>query len=195
MKLMQWEKTSMRMTATFLLVLFTATVCPGIALIPTALAAARQDLERAQDLYDFAEFQQAVDLVTVLIDGGQLTETELRDAHILRARSSVGLGLQNQAKEDFCAVFLLDQTWKPDPVIFPQDEIDVYNSSLVGCKVAEAKPTEDEGQGKPWYMKPVVWAAGGAAVLAVVLLGGGGDDEAPASTPLASFPDPPDQTK
>ena len=182
----------MRVTAAVLLVFFAATSCPGIAWIPTAMAAARQDLERAQDLYDFAEFQQALDLVTALIQGGQLTETEKRDAHILRARSSIGLGLNTQAKDDFCAVFMIDPTWKPDPVIFPQDEINVFNSSVAGCKVAEAKPAPEKSTSKPWYMKPVTWVVGGAVILGAVVLGGGGGSDSPTPVPaLEGFPDPP----
>ena len=191
MKWMQWEKASLRLTAATLLVFFTATVCPGVALVPSALAAARQDLERAQDLYDFAEFQQAMDLVTVLIDGKQLTETELRDAHVLRARCAVGLGLNDQARDDFCAVYRLDPTWKPDQVIYPKDEIAAFESSLADCRVAEAKPEPGPGGDKPWYMKPMVWAVGGAAILAAALLGGGGGDDGPVDQELAGFPPPP----
>jgi hypothetical protein len=197
MKWMQWEKDRLRLTATALLVSFVVTACPGIAWIPSAMAAAQQDLERAQDLYDFAEFQQALDLVTGLIEGGQLTETEMRNAYILRARSSIGLGLNAQAREDFCSVYKIDSSWKPDPVIFPKDEIDVFNSAIAGCKVAATKPAPSsagkKSESKPWYMKPVTWVAGGAVILAAVVLGGGSDDgggTTPAAT-LEDFPDPP----
>lgn len=194
MKWMQWGQDRLRLTAAALLVSFVVTACPGIAWIPSAMAAAKQDLERAQDLYDFAEFQQALDLVTVLINGGQLTETEKRNAYILRARSSLGLGLTSQAEEDFCAVHRLDPAWQPDPVIFPQDEIAVFNASVAGCKVAAAKPAAKakSGESKPWYLKPVTWVAGGAVILAAVVLGGGGDDSPSTEAPaLEGFPDPP----
>ena len=195
MKLMQWGTTSLRVTAASLLVFFAATVCPGVAWIPSAMAAARQDLDRAQDLYDFAEFQQSLDLVTVLIDGGQLTETEARDAYVLRARDAIGLGLADQAKDDFCAAYQLDQTWKPDPVIFPRDEVDVFNTAVAGCKLAEVKKpaSDDGGKSKPWYSKPVTWIVGGAVVIGAVVLGsgGGGDDPPPADPALEDFPDPP----
>lgn len=194
MKLMQWGATSLRVTAASLLVFFVATVCPGVAWIPTVMAAARQDLVRAQDLYDFAEFQQSLDLVTVLIDGGQLTETEARDAYVLRARNAIGLGLTDQAKDDFCQAYRLDQTWKPDPVIFPQEEVDAFNAAIAGCKLTQVKPAKaDDGSKKtPWYAKPVTWVVAGVVVVGAVVLGsGGGDDSPPADPPLEGFPDPP----
>jgi hypothetical protein len=190
---LHWQKTNMRVMAGALLLFFLATVSPGSGLVSLALATAAQDLEQAQDLYDFAEFQQAMDLVTSLIQGGQLTETEERDAYIIRARCAVELGLVNQAQEDFCMVHKLDQTWQPDPVLLPQDEVDVFNASLAGCQLAAAGTGQDEGgEAKPWYMKPVAWAAGaGAVILGVVLLGGGGDDDSTGEPTLAGFPDPP----
>jgi hypothetical protein len=195
MTLMPRKKTGMRTTSGMVLLLFLATTSPGIGWVPAALATVQQDLERAQDLYDFAEFQQAMDLVTSLIAGGQLTETQKRDAYVIRARSAVGLGLTDQAQEDFCGVHQLDQTWNPDPVMFPKDEVDAFNAAVLDCQVAAAEEEKQEdGEKKPFYMKPVVWAAAaGAVILGVVLAGGGSDDETPPATEpaLDDFPEPP----
>jgi len=184
----------MRATAGVLLLLFLATTSPGIGWVPAVLATVQQDIEHAQDLYDFAEFQQAMDLVTSLIASGQLTETEERDAYIIRARSAVQLGLTAQANEDFCAVHTLDQTWLPDPVMFPKDEVDLFNAAMPDCQQAAVEPDPEEGsEDVPFYKKPVAWAVGaGAVILAVLLLGGGSDDEeTPAAPALDDFPPPP----
>lgn len=191
---LHWQKMRMRVTAGTLLLLFLATTSPGIGWVPEVLATVQQDLERAQDLYDFAEFQQALDIATALISAGQLTETEERDAYVIRARSAAQMGLESQAREDFCTVNKLDQTWRPDPVMFPQDEIDAFDVALLDCKVEVTEPVAETGEeGKPWYMKPVVWAgAAGVVLLAVVVGGGGGDDGDDAAPALSDFPDPPD---
>jgi len=182
----------MRATAGMLLLFFLAATIPGIGWVPSALATVQQDLERAQDLFDFAEYQQAMELATSLITAGQLSETEERDAYIIRARSAVGLGLISQAREDFCGVHKLDQTWQPDPVMIPREEIDLFNAALLNCVEEKVEPEEEDDEGKPFYMKPVVWAAtAGAVVLAILLSGGDEEEVIPEDPALADFPDPP----
>lgn len=180
-----------RLMAGTLLAFFLMTVCPGVGWIPAAMATARQDLDRAQDLYDFAEFQQALELVTGLVDGKQLVGNNLRDAYILRARCAVGLGLEKMAQEDFCSVMNLDKNWKPDPVIFPKDEVALFNASRGNCTITTAKaaPAATSGSSKPWYKKPVAWVVGGVVLIggAALALGGGGDDT-PADPDLPGFP-------
>lgn len=181
-----------RVTAGCLLAFFLITVCPVLELVPAAMATPRQDLDRAQDLYDFAEFQQALELVTGLIDGKQLSGTDLRDAYVLRARCAVGLQLDAVATEDFCEVMALDESWQPDPVTFPQDEIAAFQAAQGSCVEAAAKEPKPAAQGgKAWYKKPLVWgAAAGGVLLAVLLMGGGGSDGA-GEPDLTGFPDPP----
>ncbi len=192
MTLIHWQKTRLRVTAGVLLLIFLSTTSPGIGWVPGALATVQQDIEHGQDLYDFAEYQQAMDLVTSLIGSGQLSDTEQRDAFIIRARSAAGLGMVAQAKEDFCAVHNLDQTWIPDPVMFPKDEVDLFNAALTDCQQAEADADQDEdGEEKPFYMKPVAWAAGAGAVILAVILLGGSEDETVVEPALADFPPPP----
>lgn len=181
-----------RLTAGCLLAFFLITVCPIQELVPAAMATPRQDLDRAQDLYDFAEFQQALELVSGLIDGRQLTGKDLRDGYILRARCAVGLKLDTMAGEDFCAVMDLDPNWKPDPVTYPRDEIAAFNAAQGSCVKVAAEPEPAKEGGKAWYKKPIVWgAAAGGVLLAVLLAGGGGGDDSPSDPDLAGFPDPP----
>ena len=186
------QKGLWRLTAGSLLAFFLMAVCPVTGLVPAALATVRQDLDRAQDLYDFAEFQQAQELVTGLIDGGQLVGDNLRDAYILRARCAVGLGLEKMAQEDFCSVLALDRNWAPDPIVFPKDEVALFNASKGNCTTvaAKAEPAGDSG-GKPWFKKPVAWIIGGVVVVGgLVLALGGGDDEV-VDPDLPYFPDTP----
>ncbi len=180
-----------RLTAGSLLAFFLITVCPIQELVPAAMATPRQDLDRAQDLYDFAEFQQALELTSSLIDGRQLSGNDLRDAYVLRARCAVGLRLDTVAAEDFCAVMDLDPGWKPDPVTFPQDEIAAFAGAQGSCVKAAAEPEKASEGGKAWYKKPIVWGAAAAGVLVAVLLMGGGSDDNPVDPPLNGFPDPP----
>ena len=183
-----------KLTAGCFLAFFLMTICPGVSWVPAALATARQDLDRAQDLYDFAEFQQALELVTGLIDGGQLVGNNSRDAYILRARCAVGLGLEKMAQEDFCSVLNLDKNWAPDPVVYPKDEVDVFNASRGQCDLMAAKDEPaDTGGGKAWYKKPVAWVGGGVVALVAVLVLAGGDEETTQADPaLAGFPDLPE---
>lgn len=179
-----------RVTAGCLLAFFLITVCPVLDLVPAAMATPRQDLDRAQDLYDFAEFQQALELTSSLIDGRQLSGNDLRDAYVLRARCAVGLQLDTMAAEDFCKVMDLDAAWQPDPVIFPQDEIAAFRAAKGQCVKAAEEPKPAAEGGKAWYKKPIVWgAAAGGVLLAVLLLGGGGDDSTDPDLP--GFPSPP----
>lgn len=181
-----------RVTAGCLLAFFLITVCPVLDLVPAAMATPRQDLDRARDLYDFAEFQQALELVTGLIDGKQLSGTDLRDAYVLRARCAVGLNLHAMATDDFCQVMALDESWQPDPVIFPQDEIAAFQAAKGSCvKAAADEPKPAAEGGKAWYKKPIVWGAAAGGVLLAVLLLGGGDDDEESGPALGDFPDPP----
>ncbi len=184
------QKRTWRLMAGSLLTFFLMATCPVTGWVPTAMATPRQDLDRAQDLYDFAEFQQALELVTGLIEGERLVGNDARDAFILRARCAVGLGLDKMAQEDFCSVLKLDKNWTPDPVVFPKDEVAVFNASVGQCDMVTTKAEPaDTGGGKAWYMSPVTWAVGGGAILLGVLLaGGGGDDPAPVDPDLAGFP-------
>jgi hypothetical protein len=185
------QKKTWRLMAGTLLAFFVMTVCPGTSWVPAAMATARQDLDRAQDLYDFAEFQQALELVTGLVDGGQLVGDNLRDAYILRARCAVGLGLEKMAQDDFCSVMNLDKNWAPDPVVYPKDEVALFNASRGNCalETAKAEPADSSG-GKPWFKKPVAWVVGGVVLIggAALALGGGGDDDTPADPALPGFP-------
>ena len=173
---------------------FLVSVCPGAAWVPAALAADREDLARAQEHYDFAEFSQALSLLDGLIAEGGLRGDALRDAYVLKARSLVGLGHTATAMDAYCDALRMDANWRPDPVVFPKDEVEVFERALDTCSLDAAAPAQaaaGEG-GTPWYKKPVAWVAGGAVLLVGILaLGGGGDDDGGGGDSLPDFPEPP----
>jgi len=189
------DRRILRPTATAVLVAFAMLVLPLPAWQGEARADALADLSTARDHYEFAEFDQGVAILERLVGGKQLSGESLRDAYVLLARCQVGKGNEPQALDAFCSAICLDKTWRPDAVFFPQDEIEVFNKALEGCKCAEqaaappVKKDEDKGGGMPKW----VYYAGGAVVvgLVAVLALGGGDDDEPSGPSLPGFPDPP----
>lgn len=170
---------------------------PGLGVVGVALAQTVDDLERAREHYEFAEFDQALAILTRLIARPGETPQRLRDAYVLQARCQVGLGNRLSAEDSFCQALALDPDWRPDPIFYPRAEVEIFESARAGCPpqvvapapapaVTPARPAAAKAA-KPWYTKPVVWVGAAAVVvLAVVLAGGGGDDKP------ESLPDPPD---
>lgn len=165
----------------------------GTGTIASALAQTTDDLDRAREHYEFAEFDQALGILARVIARPGETPQRLRDAYVLQARCQVGLGNRNLAEDSFCEALALDPDWRPDPIFFPRSEVEVFESARVGCPppapvepTPVVQPAPAPAAAKPWYLKPVVWAgAAGAVILAVVLLGGDDDDEP------QTLPDPP----
>lgn len=172
----------------------------GVGAVASAWAQTQDDLERAREHYEFAEFDQALALLNRVIARPGETPQRLRDAYVLQARCQVNLGNRNLAEDSFCEALALDRNWRPDPIFFPRTEIAVFESALAGCPAAapapepvvQPAPPPKAAAAKPWYAKPVAWAGAAAAVvLAVVLLGGGDDDDETVPESLPAPPDPP----
>ncbi len=167
---------------------FVALPGPGLGTVTLAFAQTTDDLQRAQDHYDFAEFAQALAIVaTVLASPDQPLERQ-RDAYILQARCQVGLDQRAQAENSFCAALALDPNWRPDPIFFPRAEILAFDAALAACPPPPPDVPLAPAPGKPWYKKPIVWAGAAAAVVLVLLLSGDDDEE-----PLPDPPAPPER--
>jgi hypothetical protein len=179
----------------------------GIGGVATALGQT-DDLARARDHYEFAEFDQALAILDGMIAAGGQSDERMRDAQVLRARCHVGLGNRNLAEEAFCEALAIDPDWRPDPVFFPRSEVQVFETAQATCPEPAAEPVEPapvvtpattaaSGGSTPWYKKPIVWVGAAAAVVvAAVALGGGGDDgDDGGADDLPGPPDPPDNTK
>lgn len=122
-----------RATGTVALLAFALALCPLAAPRAAAQSAAPPELEAARQDYEFAEFGPALAKLEPLIAGGALAGEMLRDAHVLKARCLVGLGRLEEAKASYCAALALDEAWTPDRVLFPREEIDVFDQALVLC--------------------------------------------------------------
>ncbi len=183
-----------------LLALFAHLAAPGFGFGGAAVAVAQtpassDELARAQEHFDFAEFEPALAIIARIIERPGEPATRLRDAYVLQARCHVGLGNRNLAEDAYCEALARDRQWQPDPIFFTRAEIEVFESAKLGCPPPAAptepapappRPVPAAKTSKPWYLKPVVWVGAAAvAVIAVVALGGGGDDDP------QSLPDPP----
>ena len=182
--------------ALFALLAYLALPGLGVGTVESAFAQAADDLARAREHYEFAEFDQALAILDGMIARGGLTDERRLDAHVLQARCHVGLGNARLAAEAFCSALAIDPDWRPDPVFFPRSELDAFEAARDRCPEEEPAPTPvpvvtpvagDEGESTAWYKKPIVWLGAAAAVVVAVVVAGGGDDDDGGS----SLPDPP----
>ncbi len=202
-----------RVSALLVLAVFTSFVTRDLWFAPAAYAASpREELTKAEDYFQVADFSMALQKVNELLKSGDLEGTMLRDAYVLKARSELGLAHKSSATEAFCQAIRVDSAWRPDPDFFTKDEIDAFDAALASCpggatappKAEPVKPATTQpaptattaaavSESKPWYKKPLVLGlliagvAGGVALAA----GGGGDDEG-GDPVLAGFPPPPE---
>ncbi|HET9888060.1 MAG TPA: hypothetical protein VFR10_11150 [bacterium] len=193
-----------RGVAALVLVTFTSFMARDLVFVSAAHAATpREELTKAEDYFQVADFQTALEKVDVLLKSGNLEGTLLRDAHILKARSQLGLAHRSAAVDAFCSALKVDPAWRPDPDFYTNDEVQVFEQARASCStVKTTEPTEKPAttttqkaaatqveESKPWYKKPLYLGLIGAALVGgVVLAAGGGDDEDP---DLAGFPPPP----
>jgi hypothetical protein len=178
-------------------------VSPG-----AAWATPREELTKAEDYFQVADFSTALKKVDELLKSGDLEGAMLRDAYVLRARCELGLAHKVSATDAFCEALKVDAAWRPDPDFFTTDEIAAFESARTTCSAAKdtttepvkpatttpaktAAPAAAVSESKPWYKKPLVLGILAAAVVGGVVLamGGGGDDEG--DPVLADFPPPP----
>jgi len=188
--------------------LFLATTTDLVFLARPAAADAREDLTRAEDYFLVADFSTALQKVEALLQTGDLQGSTLRDAWILKARCEIGLGHRSTATDAFCEALRVEPSWRPDPDLYTNDELEVFEQARSSCGGGTGEPVKQEsapsttrtepampqmssGEKKPWYKKPVFLAIGGALVVGGIIAaagGGGGDDGEP---DLPGFPDPP----
>jgi hypothetical protein len=193
-----------RGVAALVLVTFTSFVARDLVFASAAYAATpREELTKAEDYFQVADFQTALEKVDVLLKSGDLEGTLLRDAYILKARSQLGLAHRSAAVDAYCSALKVDPAWRPDPDFYTNDEIQVFEQARASCTaVKTTEPTEKPpttttqpaapavSESKPWYKKPLYLGLIGAAVVGGIALaaGGGGDDE---EADLEGFPPPP----
>jgi hypothetical protein len=201
-----------RATALLVLAMFTSFVTRDVLFAPAAFAASpREELTKAEDYFQVADFSTALQKVNELLKSGDLEGTMLRDAYVLKARSELGLAHKSSATEAFCQAIRVDSAWRPDPDFFTKDEIAAFDAARASCpggakeppKADPVKPATTQPapttttaaaveESKPWYKKPLVLGILGAAVVGGVVLAMGGGDDDEGDPALAGFPPPPE---
>lgn len=191
MILLRKKAETWRLFAAMALMGFLISIVPVSQLVPSAWATPQEDLNQAIELYDFADYQASLDILDGILAGNLATGNVLRDTHIYRARSYIGLDNSALAQDAFCSALKTDNNWRPDGVFYSSVEISVFDQSLADCDLT----VETKSDGVAWYKKPVYLIAGGVVLVGgvVMLLAGGGDEEVVDPTPesLDGFPDPP----
>jgi hypothetical protein len=184
---------------------------PAAALAQTAT---KPPVERGQQYYEQARFDEAITLLKDLVDRGALSGEDLRKARELLARSYVKKGYPVLGKDMFKAILRQEPDWRPDPIRVPPDETAVFEQALQEFQSEQQPPppppppapapadtaaviktgTETLPPPAPSEKKSIfsrwwLWAGAGAAAVAIALAaGGGGDDE---EADLPGFPPPP----
>lgn len=187
---------------------FLASVAHLAGFASPAWADAREELTKADDYFQVADFTTALAKVEALLDSGDLQGGTLRDAWVLKARCEVALAHRSSAADAFCQALGVEPGWRPDPDLYTKDEIEVFEQARANCAPTQSEPAKPQdpakpasrpsptpppmstGDEKPWYKKPVFMVIGAGVLVggALALGGGGGDD---GGGPLPPFPDAP----
>jgi hypothetical protein len=93
-------------------------------------AAAGSPIDQAQKLYDAAKFTEAVTTLRSALATGQVTGSNVVAARALLARALVKTGDRLEARQAFQTVLRMDPAYRPDAVVVPPDEMDVFNLAL-----------------------------------------------------------------
>jgi hypothetical protein len=198
--------------------------CRLVAILSSGLApaaalaqapATKPPVERGQQYYEQARFDEAITLLKDLVDRGALTGEDLRKARELLARSYVKKGYPVLGKDMFKSILRQEPEWRPDPIRVPPDETTVFEQALrefqseqaaqsprpapiptpapvdtaAVVRRTETLPPPEPEEKKSLLSRWWLWAGAAGAVLAIALIAGGGDDEE--GPELPGFPPPP----
>ncbi|MGQ0722313.1 MAG: hypothetical protein ACT4PE_12195 [Candidatus Eiseniibacteriota bacterium] len=178
-----------------------------------AAGTTREALDLAVDYFLVADYRTALERLTGLLDGRGLTDDRLVQAHVLRARSLVGLGRTESAVAAFCSVLRLDGEWRPDPgTALSTGELAAFHRAVPLSLPPVAPPPPHRAELSPvdtpwleparlgigpaqearsWYRRPLVLGvAGGVAAGVLILVFDEGAADEPARLP--DFPEPPE---
>jgi hypothetical protein len=195
-----------------------AITCSG--LVPAAALAqtpaSKAPVERGQQYYEQARFDEAITLLKDLVDRNALSGEDLRKARELLARSYVKKGYPVLGKDMFKDILRQEPDWRPDPIRVPPDETAVFEQALrefqseqqpppptpapvmpapadtagVVQKSTETLPPPEPSEKKSVLSKWWLWAATAGAVAAIALVAGGGGGDGDGED-LPGFPPPP----
>lgn len=158
------------------------TIALALQLLPIsslALPPPQSDLQSAIELYDFAEFDQAIERLRGLIDSGSLADRELVSAYDYLGRAYVKRGLggdRDLAKEAFQEMLRLDPNKILTDLEVPPDIVAVFDEAKADMEGATREPEPEPEPETPVEgtapMKPTEEPKGGSPVLSYGLLGG-----------------------
>lgn len=107
-----------------------AAAAPKPAAPAAAATATLTPIEQGQKLYDAARFAEAAAALRAALSSGQVTGNDVVTARALMARCLVKAGNRLEAKQAFETVLRMDPAWRPDAVVVPPDEMDVFKLAL-----------------------------------------------------------------
>lgn len=117
---------------------------PGAAM----LLAANPDLETVGGHYLFREYDQALQILDRLLaedPAGSVPAVEvLVEAHVWRAKCLAQKGELQAALDAFCRVRELAPDWRPNPALFKQNELELFQRALAECVAVPAAPVEGD---------------------------------------------------
>jgi tetratricopeptide (TPR) repeat protein len=115
----------------------TAYAAAAAAAAAPAAATAISPVEQAQKLYDAAKFTEAVARLREALSTGQVTGSEVVEARALLGRCLVKTGERLEARQAFQTVLRMDPAYRPNSVVVPPDEMDVFNLALKAVTAEE----------------------------------------------------------
>jgi hypothetical protein len=124
----------------------------------TSKAPSGPTVQRGQEYYEQARFDEAITLLRDLVDRGQLSGDDLQKARELLARAYVKKGYPTQGKAVFKAILQDAPDWRPDPIRVPPDETAVFEQALKefeGERNAPPPAKTEPGAVTPTEAKPV----------------------------------------
>lgn len=167
------------------------------ATAPALATEAREELERAQDYFLVADFGAALEKADVILATGGLPSALALEAWVLKARCEIGLSQRGNAIEAFCGALRMSPSWRPDPTLYTEDELDAFATAQERCGLV---PSGDKGSPampprlsapNPWYKRPAILALGGTAVGVAIYLLLPPEDETEVPEVVPGFPPPP----
>jgi hypothetical protein len=115
-------------------------------------------VQRGQEYYEQARFDEAITLLRDLVDRGQLSGDDLQKAREILARAYVKKGYPTQGKAVFKSILQDTPDWRPDPIRVPPDETAVFEQALKEFEAEKTAPppaTTEPGAVTPPESKPV----------------------------------------
>jgi len=151
-----------------------------------------EQIAKAEQAYTNGNFDEAITLLTVCLEAGQLNAAEKQRVYKLLGLAYIGKDYVDQARTAIRKLLELVPKYEPDPTQDPpgfSNMVQEIKKDIEAQKQQKKPAAGKKGKSKKW-----LWIGGGVAVgvgAAVALSGGGGNDGPPPSRLLPVPPDVP----